>query len=119
MLIDDMFLLLLFIGIGIFFVLNGLRYFKYGKLVVFTPEIYNEDMYGGFAAFSLIGGTLFIIFPMIGFFFGLKLIGIVLDAILAIVFTAIFYWYWHTEKDPFAFDKVWEDPRDKKKKEPK
>ena len=34
-----------------------------------------------------------------------------------------FYWYWHTKEDPlnrFHYEqKIWEDPRDKKKKEAK
>lgn len=103
---------------GLFLILNGLRYYKYGRLVVFTPEIYSEDMYGGFAALSIIfGGVCFL--PFILFFFLFSLHEIILDLFLILLAIAIFYWYWHTKKDPFAFDKVWEDPSDKKKKEPK
>ena len=121
MLIGDILFLAIFLGIGFFFVLNGLRYFKYNKLSYFPveKEIFSDDMHGGRAAFSIIFGGLFLIFPMIFFFHFLRVLGIVFGAILSILFVYAFYWYWHTEKDPFAFDKVWEDPRDKKKKEPK
>jgi ABC-type phosphate transport system permease subunit len=94
--------ILIIFGIGIFLILNGLRYFRYNKLISFTPDLYDTEMYGGLAAISMIIGSVFILFLLAVLFLEFKLIGVVLDIIFFLFFVFVFYWYWHTKKDPFS-----------------
>ena len=97
-----------------YFLLDGIRYFRYGKLFALGQSAYIPNY--------KIGAIISILF---GFFFFLMtsyiVIFLFLDSLLIfflwIVFLfCFFYWYWHTEKDPFHYEqKVWQDPRDKKK----
>ncbi|NPV50322.1 MAG: hypothetical protein HPY60_03890 [Candidatus Methanofastidiosum sp.] len=113
------FLLLSLVELLTFFsILNSLRYRKYGKLIRIDANI-PETHYTGNGVLAY----LILIFMFVNLFaiFLLKFWGFVFS-VLWITFSSIFlYWYWHTKEDPlnrFHYEqKVWEDPRDKKKKE--
>ncbi|HQG61727.1 MAG TPA: hypothetical protein PLU96_06580 [Methanofastidiosum sp.] len=91
-------------------ILNGIRYLKYKKIIIQTSDFFfklsadKERDYKNFALSCIIGGIFFNIF----LYAGLILVAQenVLFSFVIIVWTIIasilFYWYWHTEKDPFG-----------------
>jgi len=113
--------LFIFGVVGFLNILNGLRYIRYNKIVILTG--YSPPTHKEYAIISIILGA---IFNIMVFLLGISFFDIRGDLLfsLGIGFQiAFFYWYWYTKDDPlnrFHYEqKIWEDPRDKKKQEPK
>lgn len=108
--------------IGFLCFLNFIRVYRYGKLVyrIWPGEEGNDK---AFAKSSLFPGIFLNIFYTIFLFAHPLPLGYLLAGLWVGFQIAFFYWYWHTKEDPlnrFHYEqKIWEDPRDKKKKEAK
>lgn len=107
-------------------ILNGIRYFRYKKIVIWEFAFLDKESdYKNYAIGNILGGVAFNIFFYFILISAVKKVPYTLFiwTIWPISLIAFFYWYWHTKEDPlnrFHYEqKIWEDPRDKKKTEPK
>jgi len=88
-----------------FFILNGLRYFKYKKLIVAGIRPLYSNEYAPYALYNIMGGIGFTLFTVLFFFPNLfeDPFYNILSRIAWISFMAVFFiGYWFTKKDPFS-----------------
>jgi len=93
--------------------LNGIRYFKYNKIIIFSGDIH-KDHYSYYAKYCVIIGVFTSSIFIILLFSKLIMWGILISLFWSLFLISFFVWFWHTKEDPFHFEqKVWQDPRDK------
>ena len=107
--------------VGFLLTFNIFRAHRYDKLVWLPWQSLNSKT-GARVYFAFIGIPFNIFYTIFLFAHPLPL-GYLLASLWVGFQIAFFYWYWHTKEDPlnrFHYEqKIWEDPRDKKKKEAK
>jgi hypothetical protein len=99
-----MYVLVFFIA-PFFFILNGLRYFKYKKLIVAGIRPLSPNEYSPYALYNIMGGIGFTLFTVLFFFPNLFQDPFynILSRIAWVSFIVIFFiTYWFTKKDPFS-----------------
>ena len=115
------FLMSVFGLFGFLLIFNVVRAYKYEK-VVFRFRETPEDSKENAKAYVTFGVPFYLLFIFF-LFMHPKPLGYLLAGLWIGFQIAFFYWYWHTKEDPlncFHYEqKIWEDPRDKKKKETK
>lgn len=95
----------IFFIMPVFLILNGLRYFKYNKLIVAGIRPLSPNEYSPYALYNIMGGIGFTLFTVLFFFPNLFQDPSynILSRLLWVVFTVIIYvLYWFTKKDPFS-----------------
>jgi hypothetical protein len=106
--------------VGFLLTFNIVRAHRYDKLVWLPWQSLNSK--NGAIDFAFIGIPFNVFYTIFLFAHPLPL-GYLLAGLWIGFQIAFFYWYWHTKEDPlnrFHYEqKIWEDPRDKKKKEAK
>ena len=96
---------IIFFIMPIFLILNGLRYFKYKKLIVAGIRPLSPNEYSSYALYNITGGIGFTLFTVLFFFPNLFQDPFynILSRIAWISFMIIFFIaYWFTKKDPFS-----------------
>lgn len=120
-------IIIVYIGFSVFGLLgflslfNLVRAYRYDKVVYRFRESPRNNI--SYAKTFVWGGIPFNILYAFFLFMHPKPWGYLLAGLWIGFQIAFFYWYWHTKEDPLNRfhheQKIWEDPRDKKKKEPK